>query len=156
MLNSQDFRVRRIAIEDMPSLLELNERLVLNSNLPGGNWDYWSPIGIRRSFDSEEGWGLVDAQNQILGFVFWKSLDSTTFEIQKLGVDPNHQRMGHMFRLLSGLISGLKPGFQVWLETHEQNVKARKLYEKFGFKCVGSRKNYYEDGGAAILYSFSV
>ena len=38
------------------------------------------------------------------------------------------------------------------LEVRESNVRARKLYEKFGFKIVGERKNYYDNNETAILY----
>ena len=38
------------------------------------------------------------------------------------------------------------------LEVRESNLKARKLYEKFGFKIVGERKNYYDNNETAILY----
>ena len=37
------------------------------------------------------------------------------------------------------------------LEVNECNVSAINLYKKFGFKVVGFRKNYYDNGNGAVL-----
>ncbi len=37
------------------------------------------------------------------------------------------------------------------LEVRESNTKAISLYEKFGFKSLGKRKNYYQDNGEDAL-----
>ena len=37
------------------------------------------------------------------------------------------------------------------LEVRESNSKAISLYEKFGFKSLGKRKNYYQDNGEDAL-----
>jgi len=43
------------------------------------------------------------------------------------------------------------------LEVRKKNTKAINLYEKFGFKIVGIRKNYYEtEKEDAILMSFNL
>lgn len=39
------------------------------------------------------------------------------------------------------------------LEVRESNIKARSLYEKYGFSEIGKRKNYYENNETAVLYS---
>ena len=40
----------------------------------------------------------------------------------------------------------------VTLEVRESNSAARALYEKFGFKCAGVRKNFYPDKENAVIY----
>lgn len=42
----------------------------------------------------------------------------------------------------------------VFLEVREDNIPARRLYEKCGFLEIGLRKNYYEDGQNAIIMRF--
>lgn len=37
------------------------------------------------------------------------------------------------------------------LEVNENNVIARRLYRKFGFDVVGSRKNYYNNENAVLM-----
>ena len=49
-------------------------------------------------------------------------------------------------RLLANLSSRVK---EVRLEVNEGNTEAMMLYEKLGFKQVGSIQNYYKDGSAA-------
>lgn len=39
-----------------------------------------------------------------------------------------------------------------WLEVHEQNLGAKSLYEGVGFELQSTRKNYYSDGGNALIY----
>lgn len=42
---------------------------------------------------------------------------------------------------------------EVWLEVHEENQRAIRLYESIGFKKVSTRKSYYPDGKTAINYN---
>lgn len=39
-----------------------------------------------------------------------------------------------------------------WLEVHEKNLAAQKIYLKVGFEQISLRKNYYPDGGSALIY----
>lgn len=39
----------------------------------------------------------------------------------------------------------------IWLEVHEENIGAQKLYESLGFLVDGRRSRYYSDGKDAIL-----
>lgn len=43
----------------------------------------------------------------------------------------------------------------IFLEVDEKNVSAIKLYEKFGFVNISTRKNYYKNGDNALIYKFS-
>jgi len=37
------------------------------------------------------------------------------------------------------------------LEVNEENLTAIHLYEKFGFKKIGNRKNYYQNKNAILM-----
>ena len=39
----------------------------------------------------------------------------------------------------------------ITLEVNENNLPAQKLYEKYKFKNLGIRKNYYKNGENAII-----
>ena len=63
-----------------------------------------------------------------------------------IGVNPEFQRQSiatqMMQRLL--LISRINHAKHMWLEVRESNQAAIKLYQKFNFKVIGLRKNYYK------------
>ena len=44
----------------------------------------------------------------------------------------------------------------ITLEVNENNKPAIQLYEIFGFKEVGKRKNYYKNGDTAILMTLNL
>ena len=44
----------------------------------------------------------------------------------------------------------------ITLEVNEYNAPAIKLYEKFGFKQVGVRRNYYKLGNTALLMTLDL
>lgn len=83
--------------------------------------------------------------NKVAGYIgMYVSLD--TGNINNVGVLPEYRRMGIGYGLLSELIrySGKCGITLLTLEVRESNLAAIALYEKFGFKTVGIRKNYYK------------
>jgi ribosomal-protein-alanine N-acetyltransferase len=54
--------------------------------------------------------------------------------------------------LLHIIKTGRKEGVEKFtLEVRESNIEAIKLYEKYGFKLIGRRKNYYKEIGEDAL-----
>ncbi|MBO9689290.1 MAG: ribosomal protein S18-alanine N-acetyltransferase [Mitsuaria chitosanitabida] len=65
-------------------------------------------------------------------------------------VIPERQGQGLARRMLDalGLLSRARGCHQIWLEVRESNVRARQLYDRYGFAQSGLRRNYYPaDGG---------
>lgn len=109
----------------------------------------WSAEKIQDELKSSEAWGLW-AEEELRAFVLWREgLD--VYEIMVLGTAPEFRQKGAMKRLLSHLIAGCQKA--VWLEVHESNSAAIKLYQHLGFQPSGIRKNYYSDGASAVLMS---
>lgn len=73
--------------------------------------------------------------------------------ITNLAVDLPYRRKGIGTLLTLRLIemAVLKGLHWLTLEVRESNQKAQKLYERFGFRKVGMRKNYYSDGENAVI-----
>eukprot|EP00741_Cyanophora_paradoxa_P013448 tig00020688_g12986.t1 len=69
-----------------------------------------------------------------------------------LTVEPSYQRQGFGAWLCAlALQRALARGdFACYLEVRESNAEAQYLYGLFGFKAVGRRKGYYEDGEDAV------
>lgn len=82
---------------------------------------------------------LVAYQIAMAGVDEWHLLNLT--------VAPAQQGRGHALRLLHELARhGRTTGAHcLWLEVRPSNVRARRLYERFGFVQVGLRRGYYPD-----------
>ena len=58
-------------------------------------------------------------------------------------------------KLLEELIKKAKDtSTLITLEVNEENKPAIHLYEKYGFKLLGKRKNYYKDNDALIMTKY--
>lgn len=82
--------------------------------------------------------------DELLGyFVLMKGLDET--HLLNITVAPAHQGQGHAQHMLDALAAwSVRQGAQwLWLEVRISNVRARRIYERYGFKEVGVRRNYY-------------
>ena len=86
-------------------------------------------------------WG---AQGELLGYL----LALPGFEemhLLNLTVAPAEQGRGHARCMLEWLVAacGQRGARQLWLEVREGNARARRVYERFGFAHIGTRKGYY-------------
>ncbi len=76
-------------------------------------------------------------------YVLMKGLDEA--HLLNITVDPGHQGQG-LARLMLDDLAGwsARQGAQwLWLEVRTSNARARRMYERYGFKEVGVRRNYY-------------
>lgn len=78
-------------------------------------------------------------------------------EILQFWVNKVYQRLGYANHLFTKVLAMLRQtNFirNVYLEVRAGNIAAINLYTKLGFKQVGYRKDYYNQGG--ILYDASI
>jgi len=95
---------------------------------------------------------LID--EQIVGYLCsW--LICGELQIQNLATSPHYRRRGIGQMLLEYVIerSQQQGMLSAWLEVREDNQAATRLYLSCGFEVSGRRKNYYQDGGDALLLS---
>ena len=91
---------------------------------------------------------LWAAPDVLLGyFVAMKGVDEV--HLLNITVAPAYQRQGWSRVMLDGLAVWARgQGAQyLWLEVRVSNVRAKSVYDGYGFKRVGLRKNYYPSGG---------
>ena len=91
-----------------------------------------------------------DPDAQLLGyFVAMKGVDEV--HLLNITVAPDHQRQGWARIMLDGLaIWSCAQGAQwLWLEVRVSNARAKAVYECYGFRHVGTRRNYYPAGASA-------
>lgn len=92
--------------------------------------------------------------DQIAAFAVIQRIDPVA-EILFLITLPPFERQGLMKALLRDIGQSISKDGQLWLEVHEKNEAAIRLYESIGMKRVGKRPRYYRDGATAYLYSLS-
>lgn len=69
----------------------------------------------------------------------WLTLDSRRIYLHHFGVKPAFQRKGLSEILLrESLVFAKEKGMQIKLEVHNSNVKAKAMYKKGGFQCLGN------------------
>lgn len=103
-------------------------------------------------------------QTELLGyFVAMKGVDEV--HLLNITVAPAHQRRGWARVMLDALaIWARGQGAQwLWLEVRVSNQRAKAIYESYGFREVGLRRNYYPSGGTisprredAVVMSFAL
>ena len=85
-----------------------------------------------------------DEHSELVGYCcFWVIFNEV--HIMNLAVHPDWKRKGFGTRLVEETLSvsrdqGVK---KIHLEVRQSNDQARRLYEKFGFKVIAVRPNYY-------------
>ena len=69
-------------------------------------------------------------------------------EVHSIAVSPSYRGRGLGARLLRhALLEAARRGCsRAMLEVRPSNVVAQRLYERFGFRRVGFRRGYYQDG----------
>ena len=74
-------------------------------------------------------------------------------ELLRIGVLPDFRRKGFAIKLIQSLINLNK---SIYLEVRSDNLFGITLYEKMGFKMIGKRKKYYNDGMDGLVYLLAI
>ncbi|MBO9668045.1 MAG: GNAT family N-acetyltransferase [Bdellovibrio sp.] len=112
---------------------------------------YWPMDMLGAEMASAEAVGIFEGE-ELAGFVLYREVPGA-WEISLVATHPKFRRRGFMEALIKHLIAAKGQGLELWLEVHEANHSAQKLYEKLGFSLTGRRPRYYKDGATALLYS---
>lgn len=112
---------------------------------------YWPDDLLGAEMATAEIIGVLEGE-EIAGVVMYRELPQA-WEISLVATHPKFRKQGYMNYLFKHLINAKSRERELWLEVHEENVAAQKLYEKLGFKETRRRPRYYKDGATAILYS---
>lgn len=114
---------------------------------------YWPMDLLGAEMATAEAVGVFEG-DVLVGFVLYRETPDV-WEISLVVTHPQYRRRGCMESLLGHLVAAKGQERAIWLEVHEENISAQKLYEKLGFREVRRRPRYYKDGATAILYSFN-
>lgn len=110
---------------------------------------------------------IVEVEGRNVGRLIWFQREDPRLgwaEILDLWIEEEYRRRGFGFKLLQETIKDIKAHYNsmghqarcVILFTSENNVGARKLYEKAGFRKVGYGGYVSEDGTPELLYALNL
>ena len=92
---------------------------------------------------------IYKENNNIKGFIHTQNgLD--IIDLLNIIVKPEYQNQGIGSILLKYIIDN-KQSKKIMLEVRSKNINAIKLYQKYDFKIINIRKNYYKDDDAIIM-----
>jgi ribosomal-protein-alanine N-acetyltransferase len=118
--------------------------------------DPWSKGSIRETIGMPGmyAWLAVDLKERVRGYVFCREVAGEA-ELLNIAVDPELRRSGLGRELLSGAITWAegRGAAEMYLEVRASNAGAIALYERYGFRAVGRRRDYYQHPVEdAVLY----
>jgi ribosomal-protein-alanine N-acetyltransferase len=75
------------------------------------------------------------------------SVIADTAELLRIAVDPEHRGQGIASSIMEEMLGKLDDSSadRIMLEVRSKNEGAIALYEKFGFKNIAARKDYYSN-----------
>jgi len=80
-------------------------------------------------------------KDKIVGYIGIEKIADET-HIINMAVDPDYRKQGIGTKLIEAILNDKDVFF---LEVRVSNVAAQRLYKKFSFDVVGTRKKYYQD-----------
>ncbi|MDE5867417.1 MAG: ribosomal protein S18-alanine N-acetyltransferase [Anaeroplasmataceae bacterium] len=137
--------LRRYKKEDIDKIVSIEES-VLHSTLGEDFYTLDLTNNLARHYVWED-------QGNILGFIS-TTFDGIASEILNFGVALEYQHQGIGTKILDGMLEELLAlGVEsVILEVRSSNTNAQRFYQKFGFKEIRVRKNYYNNKEDALVY----
>lgn len=128
--------IREMLPEDVPEVLRIES---LCFTMPWSRASFLSEVYGQHSFTR-----VAESGGALAGYICMRHV-ADECHLLDLAVDPVYQRLGIAGLLLN---SGLEAMRELscrflFLEVRVGNVASRALYDKFGFKTVGNRKDYY-------------
>jgi len=121
--------------KDISAVVEIEKR----------SFNYPKPESVFR--EDEHKYLVAREEDNIVGYIgVEKILDET--HIINMAVSPDYRGKGVGKRLMQHVLNDEDVFF---LEVRVSNEKAKSIYEKYGFKSINVRKNYYADGEDAYV-----
>lgn len=118
--------------------------------------EFWTPEILKKELENPNSKYVVAFENErIVGFA-GITYNFDYIEIMNIAIRKDMRRKGIATKLMKKLmlIASEYNVSKVALEVDSNNISARNLYNKLGFKEVGIRKNYYHGNSDAILMDF--
>ncbi|MFI8073069.1 ribosomal protein S18-alanine N-acetyltransferase [Streptomyces sp. NPDC086033] len=135
---------------DIDSVLELEKDL-----FPEDAWSrgmFWSELAHSRGPEATRRYVVAEVGERLVGYAGLASAGELA-DVQTIAVARDHWGTGLGSVLLAELLRAATAFecAEVMLECRIDNVRAQKLYERFGFEAIGFRRGYYQPGNVDAL-----
>ncbi|ANP48930.1 ribosomal-protein-alanine N-acetyltransferase [Streptomyces griseochromogenes] len=135
---------------DIDPVLELEKDL-----FPEDAWSrgmFWSELAHSRGSEATRRYLVAEDDGRIVGYA-GLAASGELADVQTIAVARALQGTGLGARLLAELLKAATAFdcHEVMLECRVDNVRAQKLYERFGFEPIGFRRGYYQPGNVDAL-----
>jgi ribosomal-protein-alanine N-acetyltransferase len=130
--------IRAFSYTDLPQVLAIERRAFTSP---------WSLSMFVLELSKPSGIYLAAVRGtEIVGYVICARYVEA-YHVMTLAVDPDHRREGIATSLLDAVIERAGEDANYTLEVRVSNTGAIALYERYGFRAVGTRPRYYADNG---------
>jgi len=135
---------------DIDPVLELEKDL-----FPEDAWSrgmFWSELAHSRGPEATRRYVVAEEDGRIVGYAGLASAGELA-DVQTIAVARDHWGTGLGATLLTELLRAATAFecAEVMLECRIDNIRAQKLYERFGFEAIGFRRGYYQPGNVDAL-----
>ncbi|BAC72685.1 ribosomal-protein-alanine acetyltransferase [Streptomyces avermitilis] len=113
---------------------------------------FWSELAHSRGAGATRRYVVAEEDGKIVGYGGLVA-SGEVGDVQTIAVDRDHWGTGLGATLLTELLRAATAFecAEVLLECRVDNVRAQKLYERFGFEPIGFRRGYYQPGNVDAL-----
>jgi ribosomal-protein-alanine acetyltransferase len=145
---SESLRIRRAVDIDLPALVALENRIFTSDRLSARQWNQHLASDSARVLVASVDRELVGAA------VLFFRRGNDIARLYSLAIAPAMRGRGIGDALLETAESAAlaRRCRRVRLEVRRENPAARRLYERRGYRLIGERIGYYEDGEDALRY----
>lgn len=142
--------VREMRWWDIEPVMKLEKEL-----FPEDAWSrgmFWSELAHSRGPEATRRYVVAEEGGRIVGYA-GLVVAGEQGDVQTIAVARDHWGTGLGSRLLTELLRAATAFecAEVLLECRVDNVRAQKLYERFGFEPIGIRRGYYQPGNVDAL-----
>lgn len=138
--------LRQMTREDVPAVMEIER-----ATFPA---DAWSEAMMRGELSDQprtRHYVVAEVGDRVVGYA-GLAVAADQADVQTIAVLAGHRRSGIGAALMDALLAEAvrRGATSVFLEVRADNAPAQAMYERFGFRRLGLRRRYYEDGTDAI------
>ncbi|GAB3152700.1 ribosomal protein S18-alanine N-acetyltransferase [Microbispora hainanensis] len=138
--------LRRMTHDDLPAVMHIER-----TTFPADAWSEAMMRGELADQPRTRHYVVAEVGDRVVGYAGLAAAGDQA-DVQTIAVLADHRRAGVGTALLNELLTeaARRGAVSVFLEVRADNPAAQAMYERFGFRRLGLRRRYYEDGTDAI------